>query len=78
LLKCWLTVTIMIVQLEAITFATSTPAICHHLTLHARGFNRADKAEVGVTLPSPGLDDEGVVTEQDQLDGTLLTHGHFR
>jgi hypothetical protein len=50
------------VQLEAIAFATSTLAIRHHSTSRGRGFNRADKAEVGVAGPSPGLDDEGVVT----------------
>jgi hypothetical protein len=42
------------VQLEAIAFATSTPAIRHHSTLHGRCFNRADKAEVVVARPSPG------------------------
>jgi hypothetical protein len=49
------------VQLDAIAFAPP-PSYTRYSTLHGRGFNRADKAEVGVAGPSPGLDDEGVVT----------------
>ena len=50
------------VQLGSDCFRNLHPSYTRHSTSHGRGFNRADKAGDGVACPSPGLDDEVVVT----------------